>query len=139
MMKAALILLAACLGAVSAQYMMQVNYYEAQQCGYGWMNSVDISTGDNGACLAYNIPGAGSFNIANCYEQCFEENDGGSTYTQCNYQECYCLFFTGSDCTGENAAYVGVDSNGNALANNNCANTGETWWEPVSIKCWWSL
>ena len=61
MMNAALILLSACLGAVNAEYMMQVNYYEAQQCGEGYMNSLDISTVYDGEYLAYSIPVAGSF------------------------------------------------------------------------------
>ena len=131
--EAALILLSACLGAVNAQYMMQVNYYEAQQCGDGYMNSLDVSTVYNGECLAYNIPGAGSFNIANCWESCYDDTG----ITQCNYEQCYCLFFTGSGCTGT-AAYVGIDSNYNALADNNCVNTGQTYQEPVSLQCWWA-
>jgi hypothetical protein len=136
MMKAVLILLFACLVAVNAQtqpYMMQVNYYAGQQCGDGWMNSVQISAGDYGTCLSYNIPGAGSFNIANCYEEPVQVGPE----LQYWYETCYCLFFTGDGCTGNNAAYVGMDSNGQALADNNCGTTGQTLQEPVSIKCWW--
>lgn len=96
------------------------------------MDSVSISTDYNRGCLSYNIPGAGSFNLANCYESCTDDMG----ITQCSYEQCYCLFFTESGCSGT-AAYVGVDSNGNALAGNNCADTGETYQEPVAIKFWW--
>jgi hypothetical protein len=118
---------------VSSQYMMQVNYYEGQQCGDGYINSLNVASGDDGVCLSYNIPGAGSFNIANCWEKPMQIGPD----LQYWYETCYCLFFTGDGCTGNNAAYVGMDSNNQPLADNNCGTTGQTLQEPVSIKCWW--
>jgi hypothetical protein len=133
-MKVALILLSSFLGIVYSQYDMKVNYYADQYCGNTWMNSWDIGFQDVNQCLEYNIPGAGSFNIANCYGDCYYDEGSSSGYS-CNSANCYCTFFVNQGCTGTSVT-VGVSDNGGDIINANCGDTGETYWEPQSAWCW---
>jgi hypothetical protein len=75
--------------------------------------------GPAGTCLGYNVPGAGSFNIAKC-----TPNPGDAV--------CTCLFFATTDCTG-NSDGVATPGGGPKA---NCANTARTRGEPRSVVCY---
>ena len=94
---------------------MQINYYYDQYCTE-YMTQLNVGDGTLG-CFNYNIPGAGSFNIANCYTDGF----------------CMAQFFTDYSCYGN---FETVEANGytQQAYQGNCASTGYLINEPVSIS-----
>jgi hypothetical protein len=98
---------------------MQVNYYSDQDCTQ-YMNSLDIHQGDLDVCLGWNIPGAGSFNIANCYSS----------------GACVCQWSTGDTC-GQGDGTSTETTSDYSIAT--CGNTATTIWEPVYILFYFVL
>lgn len=126
-----LLLFAVAIESVAAQdALLSINYYSDQGCT-NYMESVNITTGTINTCVSYNIPGAGSFNVAN-------------SWANKQYYGCQCGWFPQANCQGTPAS-AGVLSDGNALNSmmsnpsevytGNCANTAQVNQEPVSLSC----
>lgn len=73
---------------------------------------------DLGVCYQYNVGGAGSFNIADCY---YEDS-------------CLCEFSTGEFCGDGNTIYLDTSSQHDG-GYAECGNTATTIWEPNYITC----
>lgn len=94
---------------------MQVNWYWDQWWS-DYAASLVLHGWDNGVCYQYEIAGAGSFNIANCY---YEDS-------------CECVFSTGDWCYNGN--WVSVV--GDLWGANTGSNTATTYEEPTYLVCW---
>ncbi|KAF8229588.1 hypothetical protein L208DRAFT_1401898 [Tricholoma matsutake] len=96
-----------------------LEYFGGQHCN----DTVNMGTWENEGpfanCLEYNIPGAGSFRIANCSQSV----------------RCECAFYSEPDCEGVSVSVLYIkDTAGNLTGD--CADTASTIEEPQSVQCW---
>jgi hypothetical protein len=115
---------------VSQDTVMEVNYYTDQNCTK-YSQSINITTGALDGCIEYNITGAGSFNVANCY-------------TMKQFSGCQCTWFTEPNCQGMSVS-AGMLADGSRMNKyladptqllvENCGQTQITFQEPVSALC----